>query len=142
LIDAKQLRYERRCDVDGMTVRADRAKLKQIVLNLLSNAVKFTDSGGTVAMVCDGDVDGVRIRVADTGWGIPSDRLEYVFEPFTQCDGSRAKVAGGTGLGLAISRDFARGMGGELTLTSEPGKGSVFSVALPCGEPETATAPH
>lgn len=131
LIDAKHIRYERRCERPGTIVRADRDKLQQIVLNLISNAVKFTDSGGSVIVDCDQDDAGLRIRVVDTGWGIPSDRLEYVFEPFTQVDSTRARLSGGTGLGLTISRDLARGMGGELSVDSEPGRGSVFTIALP-----------
>jgi signal transduction histidine kinase len=131
LIDAKHIRYERRCERQGMLVRADRAKLQQIVLNLISNAIKFTDSGGSLIVDCDHDDAGLRIRVVDSGWGIPSDRLEYVFEPFTQMDSTRARSSGGTGLGLTISRDFARGMGGELSVDSEPGRGSVFTIALP-----------
>jgi signal transduction histidine kinase len=130
LIDRKGLRYECRCIPRRHTVRADRDKLQQIVLNLMSNAVKFTDSGGAVVVTCDHHGDDLFIRVADTGWGIPGERLEYVFEPFAQVDGAPSRVAGGTGLGLTISRDFARGMGGDLTVSSEPGKGSVFTVAL------------
>jgi signal transduction histidine kinase len=131
LIDAKHIRYERRCERNGMIIRADRDKLKQIVLNLVSNAVKFTDAGGTVIVECDYDTAGLRIRVVDTGWGIPHDRLDSVFEPFTQVESARVRASGGTGLGLTISRDFARGMGGELSVDSEPGRGSVFTIALP-----------
>jgi signal transduction histidine kinase len=130
LIDAKGLRYEHRC-APGQSVLADRDKLQQIVLNLVSNAVKFTDAGGAVSVESDRDGDRVLVRVADTGCGIPDERLEYVFEPFAQVGAGGSDSAGGTGLGLTISRDFARGMGGELTVRSEPGKGSVFTVALP-----------
>ena len=78
-------------------------------------------------------VDGGRVtlRVADTGVGIPSDRLADVFEPFVQVDAELTRTREGTGLGLAISRDLARGMGGELTVGSEVGRGSVFTLALP-----------
>jgi signal transduction histidine kinase len=131
LIAAKGLRYERRLSPRSVLVRADRNKLQQILLNLLSNAVKFTDSGGTITIAWARESDEVRIRVEDTGWGIPAERLENVFEPFTQIDSTRSRAAGGTGLGLTISREFARGMGGNLSVKSEPAKGSVFTVALP-----------
>jgi signal transduction histidine kinase len=131
LIEGKGLRYQRQSTADDERVSADREKLQQILLNLLSNAVKFTDSGGLVEL--DAAVDGstVRIDVRDTGCGIPRDRLQSVFEPFTQIDSTRTRAVQGTGLGLTISREFARGMGGELIVDSEMGKGSVFSVALP-----------
>ena len=115
-------------------VRADREKAQQVILNLLSNAVKFTPEGGRVGIraLADPERAGVvRIEVSDTGLGIPADRLSQVFEPFVQVDSSHVRRAEGTGLGLAISRDLARGMGGDLTATSEPGVGSVFTFTLP-----------
>jgi signal transduction histidine kinase len=101
------------------------------VLNLLSNAIKFTEPNGHVEIAWTAEDLRVRISVADTGSGIPPDRLENVFEPFVQVDSSRPRPAGGTGLGLSISRDFARGMGGQLLVESELGKGSVFTLVLP-----------
>jgi signal transduction histidine kinase len=75
--------------------------------------------------------DGVAfVRVADTGRGIPADKLDSIFEPFTQVDSSHSREGQGTGLGLTISRDLARGMGGDLRVRSEPGVGSVFTVTL------------
>ena len=115
-------------------VWADREKLAQVLLNLLSNAVKFTAPGGRVAVTLapvPGRADVVALAVSDTGLGIAPAQQEAVFEPFVQVH--RERVVGsqqGTGLGLAISRDLARGMGGELTLTSEPGRGSTFAVLL------------
>jgi signal transduction histidine kinase len=132
-IAAKSLRYELR-DVESVpAVYADREKLQQILLNLLSNAVKFTPAGGLVwidAQAVNADPARVAVRVADTGQGIPGPKLEWIFEPFTQVDASRSRVGQGAGLGLAISRDLARGMGGDLTATSEVGKGSVFTLTL------------
>ena len=115
-------------------VRADREKLGQIFLNLLSNAVKFTPPGGrvTVSLAPDaGDPRLAHFRVADTGIGIPADKLEAVFEPFVQVRTDYARETGGTGLGLAISRDLARGMGGDLTAESTLGVGSTFTLTLP-----------
>jgi signal transduction histidine kinase len=120
------------CDPD-LTARADGEKLQQVLLNLLSNAVKFTEPGGDV--VLDHAVDGGRLllRVHDTGIGVPAGELERIFEPFVQVDGRLTRTQDGAGLGLAISRDLARGMGGDLTVESEPGRGSTFTLVLPRG---------
>jgi PAS domain S-box-containing protein len=115
-------------------VRADPEKLRQVLLNLLSNAVKFTESGGRVSIACDVDaeVGVVRVRVRDTGRGIPPDQLERIFEPFVQVDRHRTHESQqGVGLGLAISRELARGMDGELTAESVVGEGSTFTLTLP-----------
>jgi signal transduction histidine kinase len=113
-------------------VRADPEKLRQVLLNVLSNAVKFTPTGGTVTMDAVFTPDGsVQIRVADTGIGIPPDRLESIFEPFVQLGRNLSSRHEGTGLGLAISRDLARAMGGDLSAVSTPGQGSTFILTLP-----------
>ena len=128
----------------GLHVRADREKLQQILINLLTNAVKFTPPGGSVRIVAarDADDDRVLLSVADSGIGIPADKVERVFEPFVQVDSTRKRQ--GTGLGLAISRDLARGMAGNLTVRSELGRGSTFTIVLPpaqaSGQPATGTA--
>jgi two-component system cell cycle sensor histidine kinase PleC len=118
------------CDM-GVRVRADRARMRQVVLNLLSNAMKFTDATGRITLECIPNEVDVVIRVTDTGIGIPQDKLELVFEPFVQLDSTLTRKADGTGLGLAISRSFAREMGGDLTATSVVGEGSAFSLRLP-----------
>ena len=118
------------CD-HSVRVRADAEKLQQVLLNLLSNAVKFTEPGGRVSVRCVAASDSVRIEVIDTGIGIAPDQLARVFEPFVQVDAKLTRTREGTGLGLAISRDLARGMGGDITAVSEPGRGSTFSVTLP-----------
>jgi signal transduction histidine kinase len=108
--------------------------VQQILLNLLSNASKFTPPEGCVSVNAFADpnrADRVYVRVHDTGIGIPSDRLEQVFEPFKQVDVSHTRRAEGTGLGLAISRDLARGMGGDLRARREEGTGSSFTLTLP-----------
>ncbi|MDQ3244695.1 MAG: ATP-binding protein, partial [Gemmatimonadota bacterium] len=115
----------------SLIVRADAEKLRQILVNLLSNAVKFTSAGGQIEISCAmQDAVGL-IRVRDTGIGIPSDKLEAIFDPFVQVRADLTRPHEGTGLGLAISRDLARGMGGDLRVQSEQGSGSTFIVALP-----------
>jgi signal transduction histidine kinase len=114
---------------------ADPMRLRQILLNLLSNACKFTKHGEVALRarrVVDGR-DGVELAVSDTGIGMTPEQQTRLFEEFTQADASTAQRFGGTGLGLAITRKLARLMGGDVTVTSEPGKGSVFTVRLPGG---------
>jgi signal transduction histidine kinase len=115
----------------SLGVRADREKLRQVVLNVLSNAVRYTPAGGRIRFGASADGPLVRIVVADTGIGIAPDALERIFEPFVKLDRSLTRGREGVGLGLAISRDLARGMGGDLTATSQPGVGSAFILTLP-----------
>jgi two-component system, NtrC family, sensor kinase len=115
------------------TLKADPMRLKQILLNLLSNACKFTKEGEValrVRKVADGR-DWVELAVADSGIGMTAEQQAKLFQDFTQADSLTARRYGGTGLGLAISRKLARMMGGDVTVTSEAGKGSVFTVRLP-----------
>jgi signal transduction histidine kinase len=111
----------------------DPMRLRQILLNLLSNACKFTKQG-EVKLRARKLVDGrgwIELAVADSGIGMTAEQLGKLFQEFTQADASTAQRFGGTGLGLAISRKLARIMGGDVTVTSEPGRGSVFTVRLP-----------
>jgi len=108
----------------------DRDKVQQILLNLLSNAIKFTDSG-RIDISCVTDDARIRIDVRDTGRGIQADQRDRIFEPFVQGETPLTRTSEGTGLGLAISREFARAMGGDITVESEPGRGSVFTLVLP-----------
>jgi signal transduction histidine kinase len=110
---------------------ADREKVQQILLNLMTNAIKFTPAGGSVCIEGHAAPGSVSLRVIDNGVGIPAEMIEKVFEPFVQVDASKSRSAEGTGLGLAISRDLARGMGGDLTLESKVGQGSIFELTLP-----------
>ncbi|HJV62215.1 MAG TPA: ATP-binding protein [Albitalea sp.] len=108
----------------------DPLRLRQVVLNLLTNAVKFTERGSVSVWAM---VDGAQlvVRVSDTGIGISCEQLSHLFEPFRQADASTTRRFGGTGLGLSISRRLARLMGGDITVQSEPGRGSVFELRLP-----------
>jgi PAS domain S-box-containing protein len=127
------------------TIAADPARLRQILTNLVGNAIKFT-ARGSVRIVLrlerpapsPGGGARYRIDVADSGIGIPADRLESVFEPFVQAESSTTRRFGGTGLGLTISRGFARAMGGDIEVASVPGVGTTFSLWLPLAPAELA----
>lgn len=110
----------------------DPLRIQQIVLNLVSNAVKFTDAGSVTLHVRPGPAgNGVRIRVRDTGIGIAPERLERIFDPFSQADSSMTRRFGGTGLGTTIARQLAELMGGHIRVCSKVGKGTLFCVSLP-----------
>ena len=110
---------------------ADPEKLRQVLVNLLSNAVKFTSGGGRIELESAASGRNVEIRVRDTGIGIAREQIERIFEPFVQVRAELTRTAEGTGLGLAISRDLARGMGGDISVQSRLGEGSVFTLTLP-----------
>jgi CheY-like chemotaxis protein/HPt (histidine-containing phosphotransfer) domain-containing protein len=113
-------------------VQSDPLRLRQIVTNLVGNALKFTERGGVkVVLALRGRA--LHLDIHDSGVGIPADKLESIFEPFTQAESSTTRRFGGTGLGLTISRNFAQALGGDITVTSELGKGSVFHVVLDPG---------
>jgi signal transduction histidine kinase/DNA-binding response OmpR family regulator len=142
-------RLEIDCPVDLGTMRADQTKVRQILFNLLSNATKFTERG--LVKLCVKREDGkhaemqsaaisdtnphhssrIRFHVSDTGIGMSAEQVDRLFQAFIQAEASTSRKYGGTGLGLAISKNFSQMMGGELTVQSELGKGSSFTVTLP-----------
>jgi signal transduction histidine kinase len=126
-----RLVVEAKEDLGALTV--DPMRLRQILLNLLSNACKFTKEGEIKLRVrrLRNARDWIEMAVADSGVGMTPEQQAKLFEEFTQADRTTAQRFGGTGLGLAITRKLARMMGGDVTVTSEPGKGSVFTVRLP-----------
>jgi len=128
-----RLVVEVRENLGALTV--DPMRLRQILLNLLSNACKFTKAGEVklAARKVSNGSSFVEFAVSDTGIGMTAEQQAKLFEEFTQADAATAQRFGGTGLGLALSRKLARMMGGDVTVTSEPGKGSVFTVRLPGG---------
>ncbi|HXD77048.1 MAG TPA: ATP-binding protein [Puia sp.] len=119
---------------DRKKVIGDEMRLRQIILNLLSNAVKFTESGTVTLRTkvhdCSDTAADINFAVSDTGIGIPPDKLHLIFESFTQVDAETTRKYGGSGLGLSICRELVRNMGGQLGVTSEPGKGSTFHFTL------------
>ncbi len=128
----KGLALDIRAEPDAPTqLVADGQRLQQILKNLLANAVKFTEHG-SVSLVVRGSGNGrIQFAVSDTGIGIAQAQTEVIFEAFRQADGSTRRRYGGTGLGLSISRDLASRMGGDIAVTSEPGRGSCFTLELP-----------
>ena len=125
---------------------ADEVRLRQIIFNLMSNAIKFTDRGQVrLAALSETDeesgAESLVIRVADSGIGIPQDRVEEIFESFRQVDGGVTRRHGGTGLGLAICRNLARAMGGDVTVASTLGAGSTFTLTLPLERGAAEVAP-
>ena len=126
-------------------MRADVTKVRQALFNLLSNAAKFTHEG-VIGLVVQGEqedgVDWIRMSVSDSGIGIPPDKIDHVFDEFSQADESTTRDYGGTGLGLPISRRFCQMMGGDITLESTVGKGSTFTIRLPLEVAETAEEPE
>ncbi len=113
------------------TIETDQQRLEQVLNNLLSNAIKFTEQG-EVALEISRAADGrLAFAVRDTGIGISDDQQQVIFEPFRQADGTTNRKYGGTGLGLSIAREYTRLLGGDIRLSSVPGRGSTFTVLLP-----------
>jgi signal transduction histidine kinase/CheY-like chemotaxis protein len=127
---AKNITVQHKIETD-VAVYADRVRFKQILYNLLSNAVKFTLKDGRIDIDCRRDGNAARISVADTGIGIRAEDQTGVFEEFRQVDGGAAQTQQGTGLGLAITKRLVEQQGGTISLESELGKGSCFTIALP-----------
>ncbi len=124
----------------GEFFRGDEQRLRQVLLNILGNAVKFTQEGG-VAVSAIRESGQVCLRIIDTGIGIAPDRLENIFEPFTQGDASMARRFGGTGLGTTISKQLVELMGGTIEVASEPGQGSEFTLRIPLPPGDAVQAP-
>jgi CheY-like chemotaxis protein len=129
------------CRIDPqvpISLKGDPGRVRQILTNLIGNAIKFTPQGEiliSVSLVSERDeLTTLMFEVRDTGIGIPAERQDAIFTPFTQLDGSTARKYGGTGLGLAICRQLAELMGGDIGLTSESGRGSTFWFTVPFGK--------
>lgn len=120
------------------TIRTDPTRLRQTLMNLAGNAIKFTEQGAVRLIASietnDNGKSLLRVDVVDTGLGIPEDKLETIFKPFSQADNSVTRRFGGTGLGLSISRRLATAMGGNITVESQIGAGSCFSLTIDVGD--------
>lgn len=142
----RQIQLSNACATSDVVYRGDSERVRQVVVNLLSNAVRFTEPGGRVTVSCGtstqvpAQIQGAQdlwwafVRVEDTGVGIEPDQLDRIWDAFVQADSSRTRKVGGSGLGLTISRHLARLMGGDITVTSEPGLGSSFVLWIPAAE--------
>jgi signal transduction histidine kinase len=122
------------CDAALGMMHADQIRLRQALLNLMSNANKFTEKGTVTIAAHQGQEnsrDWVTLSVADTGIGMTPEQMDKLFQEFSQASSTTASKYGGTGLGLVISRRFCQMMGGDITVESEPGKGSTFTIRLP-----------
>jgi signal transduction histidine kinase len=124
------------------SMSADLGKVRQALFNVLSNAAKFT-KGGTITLAAKReprpDGDWIIMHISDTGIGITEEKIDYIFEAFTQADESTTRIYGGTGLGLSVSRRFCRMMGGDILVESQVSVGSTFTIELPA-EVKAATA--
>ncbi|MBA3646831.1 MAG: HAMP domain-containing histidine kinase, partial [Gemmatimonadaceae bacterium] len=131
LFAQKEIEFDGISGDASIVARADSERVTQILVNLLSNAIKFTAAGGRIRAEFGATADTAVLHISDTGIGIDADKLEAIFEPFVQLKEGLADRADGVGLGLAISRDLARAMNGDLTVTSNGGRGSRFTLSLP-----------
>jgi GAF domain-containing protein/CheY-like chemotaxis protein/anti-sigma regulatory factor (Ser/Thr protein kinase) len=126
------------CPPDLGTIQADQIRFRQALLNLASNANKFTENGA-VTIAAQAQRSEITVAVTDTGIGMTEEQMGRLFQEFSQADASTTRRYGGTGLGLAISRHFCRMMGGDITVESQPGQGSTFTIRLPQSEPALAS---
>ena len=125
--------------IENFEVTGYKIRLEQALVNLIDNAVKFNRPGGEVRIECVRSPDGAaRISVSDTGVGIPKEDLSRIFERFYRVDKARSREVGGTGLGLSIVKHVVERMNGSISVSSDVGVGSTFTITLPCHVPEAA----
>lgn len=135
------IQIETKCEQNLPPVRADREKIMWVLLQLVDNAIKFNKPGGKISVSAIKDGSFVRLSVADTGIGIAPDKLEEIFEPFHQLDGSSTRKAGGTGLGLNLAKKIVEAHGSILAVFSEPGVGSKFEFMIISSHTTTGPLP-
>ncbi len=133
LASSKKIKFTNNISGVPDTIFTDKTRIEQVIKNLLSNAFKFTPDGGSIAIsVLPGQkADTISFAIKDSGVGIPKDKQNVIFEAFKQADGSTSRKYGGTGLGLSISRELALLLGGSISVSSEPGQGSEFTLTIP-----------
>ncbi|MBQ3077355.1 MAG: HAMP domain-containing protein [Clostridia bacterium] len=135
-IDAYNSKHSLHLEVnDPGTLFGDAVRIEQVLVNIVSNSIKYTPEGGEIRMETHREGENVIMRVSDNGIGIPSEDLERIFDRFYRVDKARSREMGGTGLGLAIAREITRAHHGEITLTSELGKGTTVTITLPAEPP-------
>lgn len=117
--------------IEGIKVNLDREKITQVILNLISNSLRYTSYGGRIDLNAYNVGDRIKIHFKDNGIGIPSERLNYIFERFYRVDDSRSKEIGGIGVGLTIVKSIVDLHGGTIEVSSREGVGSEFAVSLP-----------
>ena len=140
MIGASQKRISLSCDIDkniAAYLIGDKVRLTQILNNLINNAIKFTEEGGVSIKITKKKEDNIFFEIKDTGIGIPKDKIENIFYSFTQATSATTRKYGGTGLGLSICKQLVELQGGEIAVTSEEGKGSIFSFQLKFQESES-----
>jgi signal transduction histidine kinase len=126
----RQIVFELQLPPEAVKVNADNEKISWVLMQLLDNAIKFTPQGGKVVLCARREENFIHFQVNDSGIGIPPDRIDQIFEPFYQLDGSSTRKTGGTGLGLALARRIIEAHGSVIHVYSEPGKGSRFEFVL------------
>lgn len=131
LLDKKSLALSLELPDDPTWVMGDAERIGQVLVNLIGNAIKFTNDAGKIRIELVRDGERACVRIADTGIGIPSDKLPHIFEPFFQVDGTLTRRHGGTGLGLAITKQLVEAMQGEITVQSREGQGTTCEFCLP-----------
>ncbi|MCI0437638.1 MAG: response regulator, partial [Chloroflexi bacterium] len=144
LVERNANTLDLRCPEEIGSMHADMTKVRQSLFNLLSNACKFTNRGTVslkVGRLSDGDKEWMTFAVSDTGIGMTPEQMGKLFQPFSQAEASTTRRFGGTGLGLSITRHFCRMMGGDVTVDSEVGVGSTFTIKLPAHVTEVITEP-
>jgi signal transduction histidine kinase len=147
LAEKKNITLQGNLEEDLPVIVTDPGKVQQILYNLMSNAIKFTPAGGQVTLQASGRREngngetGVTLAVSDTGPGITESEQAHIFDKFYQSDATLTRESTGAGLGLAISKELASLLGGRLTLDSEPGRGTTFTLSLPLEPPEPSQAP-
>ena len=144
LAEKKEIELRVQVAADWPEIRQDIGKLRQILSNLLSNAVKFTPDGGRITLSARHADDKLILGVSDTGVGIPAEEQEMIFQKFRQASNPLTREQGGSGLGLSIVRELAKLLCGNVTLQSDVGRGSTFTITLPIERKESSgeTGPH
>jgi signal transduction histidine kinase len=140
----KAARISAALEADCPDLLVDRRAFGQVLINVIGNAAKFTPADGSITIRCENDAQGFRLKIEDTGPGIPAEMVKQLGEPFRQVESPYSRRHGGTGLGLHISRSLMRLHGGDIEIASELGKGTTVSLLFPedCVRRDTTASQH